>query len=201
MVMTQCAVERTGSVERLRAGEERRYGKRWKEKAELIGQISCWSPDGSVRHVRKGDYDRQAVSGRLWSALPWPDWPVRARSFSLARRHSCDCLRPRTIHKKLHAPAARACALSSMASSRIFVRNLPPTLSEADFRKHFAQRDAVTDAKLLGHRRIGYVGFKTPEAAEKAVKYFNKTFIRMSRIGVELARPVRPASRLRARFC
>lgn len=103
--------------------------------------------------------------------------------------------------QKLHAPAARACSLSSMASSRIFVRNLPPTLSEADFRKHFAQRDAVTDAKLLGHRRIGYVGFKTPEAAEKAVKYFNKTFIRMSRIGVELARPVRPASRLRARFC
>ena len=39
-------------------------------------------------------------------------------------------------------------------------------------------------------RRIGYVGYKTPEEALRAVKYFNKTFIRMSRIGVELARPV-----------
>ncbi|EOD47853.1 putative pre-rrna processing protein [Neofusicoccum parvum UCRNP2] len=89
-----------------------------------------------------------------------------------------------------------------MASSRIFVRGLPPTLNEAEFRKHFAQRDAVTDAKLLSHRRIGYVGYKTPEAAEKAVKYFNKTFIRMSRIGVELARPVddapQPKNRKRA---
>ncbi|OJD35483.1 pre-rrna processing protein [Diplodia corticola] len=86
-----------------------------------------------------------------------------------------------------------------MASSRIFVRNLPPTLAEADFRKHFAQKDAVTDAKLLAHRRIGYVGYKTPEAAEKAVKYFNKTFIRMSRIGVELARPIDDAPEPRNR--
>lgn len=37
---------------------------------------------------------------------------------------------------------------------------------------------------------LGYVGYKTPEDAQKAVKYFNKTFIRMSRIGVELARPI-----------
>ncbi|KAL1645451.1 Multiple RNA-binding domain-containing protein 1 [Diplodia intermedia] len=86
-----------------------------------------------------------------------------------------------------------------MASSRIFVRNLPPTLGEADFRKHFAQKDAVTDAKLLAHRRIGYVGYKTPEAAEKAVKYFNKTFIRMSRIGVELARSIDDAPEPRNR--
>ncbi|KAB2576209.1 Multiple RNA-binding domain-containing protein 1 [Lasiodiplodia theobromae] len=86
-----------------------------------------------------------------------------------------------------------------MASSRIFVRNLPPTLSDADFRKHFAQQDVVTDAKLLANRRIGYVGYKTPDAAEKAVKYFNKTFIRMSRIGVELARPVDEAPQPRNR--
>ncbi|KAF2090994.1 RNA-binding domain-containing protein [Saccharata proteae CBS 121410] len=77
-----------------------------------------------------------------------------------------------------------------MESSRIFVRGLPPTLTEADFRKHFSQNEVVTDAKLMPHRRIGYIGYKTPEAAAKAVKYFNKTFIRMSRIGVELARPV-----------
>lgn len=78
-----------------------------------------------------------------------------------------------------------------MESSRIFVKGLPPTFNEADFRKHFSQaKREVTDVKIFPNRRIGYVGYKTPEDAQKAVKYFNKTFIRMSRIGVELARPI-----------
>jgi len=75
-------------------------------------------------------------------------------------------------------------------SSRIFVRGLPPTMNEADFKKHFGKYE-VTDARLFPQRRIGYVGYKSPEDAQKAVKYFNRTFIRMSKIGVELARPVR----------
>lgn len=78
-----------------------------------------------------------------------------------------------------------------MATSRIFVKNLPVTITEKDFRTHFAQRHAVTDVKLIPHRRIAYVGYSTPEDAEDAVKYFNKTFIRMSKLHVELARPVR----------
>lgn len=78
-----------------------------------------------------------------------------------------------------------------MESSRIFVKGLPPTFTEAEFRKHFSQaKREVTDVKIFPNRRIGYVGYKTPEDAQKAVKYFNKTFIRMSRIGVELARPI-----------
>lgn len=78
-----------------------------------------------------------------------------------------------------------------MAASRIFVKGLPPTFDEASFRKHFEQNGRhVTDAKIFPSRRIGYIGYKTPEDAQKAVKYFNKTFIRMSRIGVELARPI-----------
>ncbi|KXT16620.1 hypothetical protein AC579_6665 [Pseudocercospora musae] len=78
-----------------------------------------------------------------------------------------------------------------MAASRIFVKGLPPTFDEASFRKHFSQNGRqVTDAKIFPNRRIGYVGYKTAEDAQKAVKYFNKTFIRMSRIGVELARPI-----------
>ncbi|KAF2150765.1 RNA-binding domain-containing protein [Myriangium duriaei CBS 260.36] len=77
-----------------------------------------------------------------------------------------------------------------MASSRIFVRGLPPTISESDFKKHFATTGSITDTKLFPHRRIGYVGYEKAEEAEKAVKYFNKTFIRMSKLAVELARPV-----------
>ena len=81
-----------------------------------------------------------------------------------------------------------------MDSSRVFVRGLPSNLSAEEFRKHFSKLFAVTDAKYIAHRRIGYVGFKTRDEAQKAIKYFNKTFIHMSRIFVELARPVRTSS-------
>ncbi|KAI9805825.1 MAG: hypothetical protein M1825_000439 [Sarcosagium campestre] len=74
-------------------------------------------------------------------------------------------------------------------SSRIFVRGLPPSLTEDEFRKHFSQSCPVTDAKLISHRRIGYVGYKSASEAEAAVKYFNRSFVRMSKINVELARP------------
>lgn len=77
-----------------------------------------------------------------------------------------------------------------MASSRIFIKGLPPTISEDEFKKHFSVKHDITDAKLIPHRRIGYIGYKTPEDAAKAVKYFNKSFIRLSKIGVEIARPV-----------
>ncbi|KAG4439401.1 hypothetical protein IFR05_005094 [Cadophora sp. M221] len=82
----------------------------------------------------------------------------------------------------------------AMASSRIFIKGLPPTISEEEFKKHFGAKYTITDAKLISNRRIGYVGYKTPEEAAKAVKYFNKTFIRMSKIGVEIARPISDAS-------
>ncbi len=78
-----------------------------------------------------------------------------------------------------------------METSRIFVKGLPTTLTEADFRKHFsAGNREVTDVKLMAQRRIGYVGYKSPEDAAKAVKYFNKTYIRMSKIAVEPAKAV-----------
>ena len=78
-----------------------------------------------------------------------------------------------------------------MASSRIFVKNIPSTISEKDFRSHFsANGREITDVKILPDRRIAYVGYKTPDVANDAVKYFNRTFIRMSRVAVELAKPV-----------
>lgn len=86
-----------------------------------------------------------------------------------------------------------------MASSRIFIKGLPPSITEADFKKHFASGGReVTDARLFANRRIGYIGYKTPEDAQAAVKYFNKTFVRMSRIGVEVARPVNESNDRRA---
>lgn len=78
-----------------------------------------------------------------------------------------------------------------MASSRIFVKGIPPNITEADFRKHFSTGNReVTDVKIIPQRRIGYVGYKTADEASKAIKYFNKSYIRMSKISVESARPI-----------
>jgi len=80
-----------------------------------------------------------------------------------------------------------------MEVSRIYVKNLPPSIAEPEFRKHFASQHGggiITDIRLMPKRRIGFVGYKTPEDARKAVKYFNRSFIRLSKISVELARPV-----------
>ncbi|KAL5425622.1 hypothetical protein PMIN07_011854 [Paraphaeosphaeria minitans] len=76
-----------------------------------------------------------------------------------------------------------------METSRIFVRGLPPKFSEDDVRKHFS-KFPVTDVKYFPARRIGYVGYKTPEDASNAIKYFNKSFIRMSKIFAEPARAI-----------
>lgn len=82
-----------------------------------------------------------------------------------------------------------------MESSRLFVKNLPPSIKEADFRKHFSLGGRqVTDIKLIPNRRIGFVGYKTAEEAAHAAKYFNRSYIRMSKIAVELARPIEDSS-------
>lgn len=77
-----------------------------------------------------------------------------------------------------------------MESTRVFVSGLPPALNNDGLRSHFSSRFEVTDAHVVPNRRIGFVGFKDHDSAQKAVSYFNKTFIRMSKIVVEMARPV-----------
>ncbi|OTA87862.1 hypothetical protein M434DRAFT_80872 [Hypoxylon sp. CO27-5] len=86
-----------------------------------------------------------------------------------------------------------------MDSSRIFVKGLPPNLNEADLRKHFASKGHITDVKLIPHRRIGYVGYKSSQEAAEAVKYFNRSFVRMSKIAVELAKPIADPSLIKAK--
>ncbi len=86
--------------------------------------------------------------------------------------------------------ATRKSFQGAMDTSRVFVKGLPPTINEATFRKHFDFAGHVTDIKLIPHRRIGYVGYRSPEEAAKAVKRLNRSFIRMSKITVEPAKPV-----------
>ncbi|KAJ5497873.1 Nucleotide-binding alpha-beta plait [Penicillium expansum] len=77
-----------------------------------------------------------------------------------------------------------------MESTRVFVGGLPPTCSNDQLKKHFATRFQVTDAHVLPKRRMGFVGFKSHEAAQQAVKHFNKTYMKMSKIAVDIARPI-----------
>jgi multiple RNA-binding domain-containing protein 1 len=81
-------------------------------------------------------------------------------------------------------------------TSRLIVKNLPKHLKEVDLAKHFESNKAldctVTDAKIMTKnnrsRLFGFVGFKNEEQAEKALKYFNNTFLHTSRISVEAAK-------------
>ena len=85
-----------------------------------------------------------------------------------------------------------------MESSRIFIKNLPPTITEAELKSHFeAKGRQVTDVKLIQNRRIAFLGYRTPEEAHHAIKYFNRSYIRMSKIAVAAAKPVRELDGLR----
>ena len=88
-----------------------------------------------------------------------------------------------------------------MESSRIYIRNLPPDITVDVFKKHFSMGGfTLTDSKVIPQRRIGYIGFRSPEDATKAAKYFDKSFIKTSRIGVELARSVGKTRRFWSAF-
>ncbi|KAJ5086017.1 Nucleotide-binding alpha-beta plait [Penicillium argentinense] len=84
-----------------------------------------------------------------------------------------------------------------MENTRVFVSGLPPSCSNDQLRNHFAGRFQVTDAHVLPKRRMGFVGFKSHDAAQEAVKYFNRTYMKMSKITVDIARPIdsKPAER------
>ncbi|EXJ62242.1 hypothetical protein A1O7_02675 [Cladophialophora yegresii CBS 114405] len=76
--------------------------------------------------------------------------------------------------------------------TRIYVSGLPPSTTKDQVRSHFAARGkyTVTDAHVIPDRRMAFVGFSTNEQAKSAVQYFNKSFVRMSKISVTLAKPV-----------
>lgn len=77
--------------------------------------------------------------------------------------------------------------------SRLIVKNLPAYLTQAQLRSHFEAKDGpggtLTDVKVVlkpdgTSRRFGFVGFKTDAEAQKAQKWFDRTFIHSSRISV-----------------
>eukprot|EP01025_Chloroclados_australasicus_P022430 TRINITY_DN23128_c0_g2_i3.p1 TRINITY_DN23128_c0_g2~~TRINITY_DN23128_c0_g2_i3.p1 ORF type:complete len:749 (-),score=111.18 TRINITY_DN23128_c0_g2_i3:374-2620(-) len=87
------------------------------------------------------------------------------------------------------------CIFCTMASSRVCFKNLPKYADEKRLREHLQQFNDFTDLKIMKtkdgkSRQFAFVGYKTPEEAQKVVKYYNKSFMDTSRLLVEIARPV-----------
>lgn len=78
--------------------------------------------------------------------------------------------------------------------SRLIVKGLPKYYDEDKLRAHFSHNGAsVTDVKLMKKRNgesrlFAFIGFKSPQDAEAAVRFFNKSFIDTARIEVQLAK-------------
>lgn len=74
--------------------------------------------------------------------------------------------------------------------SRLIVKGLPKYYTEEKLREFFSKQGDVTDVKLMKKRngesrKFAFIGYKSADAAERAVKYFNKSFIDTARIEVE----------------
>lgn len=89
-------------------------------------------------------------------------------------------------------------------STRVIIKNLPHNITPQRLKTHFSSSQSgttffagqITDAKLVADPKSGkfrgfaFVGYKTPEQAEKAVEWFNGTFLDQRKISVEIAKPV-----------
>lgn len=78
-----------------------------------------------------------------------------------------------------------------VSSSRIIIKNIPPSCTQDDIERHFGS-DATTDVKLVVNkegrsRRIAFIGYREASDASAAVDRWNKTFIGSCKIQVELA--------------
>lgn len=98
-------------------------------------------------------------------------------------RDECVLLSRDVIAKVPHTPQM----------SRLIVKGLPKYLTEDRLKEHFAKEGSVTDVKLMKKRngesrQFAFIGYKSSLDAERAVKYFNRTFIDTARIEVIVAK-------------
>ncbi|XP_077572018.1 putative RNA-binding protein 19 [Stigmatopora nigra] len=77
--------------------------------------------------------------------------------------------------------------------SRLIVKNLPNGIKEERFRGLFAAFGTLTDCTLKftkegKFRKFGFVGFKSEEEANAALKHFHRSFVDTSRVTVEMCK-------------
>jgi multiple RNA-binding domain-containing protein 1 len=89
-----------------------------------------------------------------------------------------------------------AVATPAVSQTRVCIKNLPPVTTEEDL-KDFLREQAkipldISDCKILRNvkgvsRKVAFVGFRQPGMAKYTVENFHKTYLRTSRLSVELA--------------
>ena len=76
-------------------------------------------------------------------------------------------------------------------SSRLIVKNLPPTFDEKSFKKHFEKFGEVTDCRIIfkgdQNRHFGFIGYKFKDNAEEAHKKLNNSYIAKNKIIIQFA--------------
>jgi multiple RNA-binding domain-containing protein 1 len=85
--------------------------------------------------------------------------------------------------------------MSTEPSTRLIVKNIPRYFTSDHLRDTFSSTGDVTDSKVMfkpngKSRGFGFVGFRTIEAAQHALSYFNGTFVDTRRITVEFAKAI-----------
>lgn len=81
--------------------------------------------------------------------------------------------------------------------NKLFIGNLPYSVTTDDLKQHFAQAGDVVDAvvimdKMSGRSKgFGFVEFATPEEAKKAIEMFNEKDFNGRNIVVNEAKPQR----------
>ncbi|XP_067639134.1 probable RNA-binding protein 19 [Eurosta solidaginis] len=75
--------------------------------------------------------------------------------------------------------------------SRIIVKQLPKNINEDKLRNLFGARGTITDMQLKytpdgKFRQFCFIGYRSEDEAQEAIKYFNNTCIQTSRIKVEV---------------
>ncbi|CAO2816369.1 unnamed protein product [Amaranthus hypochondriacus] len=92
-------------------------------------------------------------------------------------------------HRSSLNVASKNITKSKISSSRICVKNLPKLLTLDSVKDHFSRMGELTDAKLLrtreGTSRLAFIGYRTVEEAQKAIRYFNRSYFKNSRITCE----------------
>jgi multiple RNA-binding domain-containing protein 1 len=74
----------------------------------------------------------------------------------------------------------------------LVVKNLPTYVTEKRLREHFSTRGGeITDVRLIRKedgtsRRVAFLGFKHEKDAETARDYFDKTYLDISKLRVDL---------------
>ncbi|KAK1583281.1 hypothetical protein Q3G72_022445 [Acer saccharum] len=100
------------------------------------------------------------------------------------------CLPPPTLF-----PVEILQGITNTIWSRICVKNLPKYMAEDRLREVFSQKGEITDSKLMRtkdgkSRQFAFIGFRTEQEAEEAIKYFNRSFLDTCRLTCEIAHKV-----------